>query len=161
MMTEPRVVVGKSDHRGASPPEAVWRLLGGLGLLFVIVGGADLALTWLPLGFGNPEWEFGTVTAMMDGLPVPTLGLVAVAGAARLAGARWLARVVSVVLAVLALWIVGAAILYVTTVPLALRAVTDPVIRAGLDKAVTKTAVQCVAYPIGLVWLAVAAWRRS
>lgn len=159
-MTEPRVVMGKSD-RGTAAPPSVWRLLAGVGALFVIVGGADLALTWLPLGFGNPEWEFGTVTAMMDGLPVPTLGLVAVAGAARLAGARGIARGVSVVLVVLALWIVGAAILYLTTVPIALRAVTDPVIRAGLDKAVTKTAVQCVAYPIGLAWLAVAAWRRA
>jgi hypothetical protein len=161
-MTEPRVVVGRSDrHKWAPAPESAWRLAGGLGVLFAIVGGVDLTLTWIPLGFGNAEWEFGTVTSMMDGLPVPTLGLVALAGAGRLRGSRLLARSVAVALALLALWIVGAALLYATTVPLALRAVTDPVIRTGLEKAVIKTAVQCTAYPIGLVWLAVAAWRRG
>jgi hypothetical protein len=131
-----------------------------VGALFVIVGGIDLGLTWWPLGFGNPEWEFGTVTSMLDGLPVPTLGLVALALAAQPRGSRIPARAVSVVMLILALWVVAAAILYATTLPIALRAVTDPVIRSGLNKAVTKTAVQCVAYPIGLVWLAVAAWRR-
>jgi hypothetical protein len=52
-----------------------WYLLGWIGLAFALVGGFDLALIWIPLGFGNPEWEFGTVSATLDGLPVTTLGL--------------------------------------------------------------------------------------
>jgi hypothetical protein len=160
-MTEPRVVMGKPSRKGWAPSaRSTWRLLAGLGALFVVVGGADLALTWLPLGFGNPEWEFGTVTSMMDGLPVPTLGLVALVAAGQLGGSRVTSRIGSVLLAVFALWVVAAAILYATTVPLALRAVTEPVIRSGLNKAVIKTALQSVVYPIGLIWLAVAAWRR-
>jgi hypothetical protein len=137
-----------------------WRLVGVLGALFVVVGGADLLLTWWPLGFGNPEWEFGTVTSTMDGLPVPTLGLVAVAAAARAVGRLPVARVAAVMLAVMALIVVGAAVMYATTVPIAMRSVTDPVILTGLKKAVGKTVAQCVAYPIGFVWLAVVAWRR-
>jgi hypothetical protein len=128
--------------------------------MFVVVGGVDLALTWLPVGFGNPEWEFGTVTSMMDGLPVPTLGLVALIGAGQLGGSRVTSRMGSLLLALLGLWVVAAAILYATTVPIALRAVTDPVIKTGLMKAIWKTAVQCVAYPVGLIWLAAVAWRR-
>lgn len=160
-MTSPQVVV-RSRSRGRQGPPAPgvgWQLLGGVGVVFVVVGGADLLLAVLPTGFGNPEWEFGTVTSVLDGMPVPTLGLVAVLAAARARGSR-LARVVAVLLGLLALAVVAAAVLYATTVPIALRSVTEPVVRTGLLKAVAKTAVQCVVYPVGLTWLAVAGWRR-
>lgn len=163
-MTEPQIVLGSEGRgrRGAVPaPEAAWRLVGGVAALFVVVGGADLALTLMPLGFGNPEWEFGTVTSLLDGLPVPTLGLVGVVAAALARGSRGIARMGAALLGALAVSIVAAAVLYATTVPIALRAVTDPVIRTGLSKAVAKTAVQCVAYPIGLGWLAVVGWRKT
>jgi hypothetical protein len=163
-MTAPKVVLAKPDRgsrRWTPSPESAWRLVGGVGALFLAVGGLDLVLTWVPLGFGNPEWEFGTVTSMMDGLPVPTLGLVGIVGAARARGSRAAAQAGAVMLGSLALWVVLAGVLYATTLPIALRSVTDPVIRSGLHKAVIKTAVQCVAYPIGLSWLAIAAWRRA
>jgi hypothetical protein len=162
-MTEPKVVLGGSEgsRRQWNPSlDVAWRLVGLLGALLVVVGLADLAITWWPLGFGNPEWEFGTVTATMNGLPVPTLGLVAVAAAARAVGWLKAARVVAVVLVGLTVVVVGGAVLYATTVPIAMKSVTNPVIQTGLTKAVIKTVVQCVAYPIGLTWLAVVAWRR-
>jgi hypothetical protein len=140
---------------------ASWRLLGWTGWLFVVVGGVDSLLTWLPLSLGQPEWEFGTVTASLNGLPLPVLGLVLVLGASLVAGRVVMARVVAVLMVILALCVLAAGLLYALNVPLALRAVTDPVARQGVLKAMTKTIVQVVAYPTGLITLAVIAWSMT
>jgi hypothetical protein len=142
-------------------PDFGWYLLGWVGLVFALVGGTDLLLTWYPLNVGNPEWEFGTVSATLDGLPVPALGFALLLGAGVAGGKRWLVRTMAVVLVLLAAVIVLAAVLYATNVPIALQSVTDPLIRTGLKKAIAKTTTQAVLYPIAFVWIAVKAWRHS
>lgn len=140
-------------------PELANLVVIEVGVLFVIVGGADLALSWYPFAFQNPEWEFGTVTAMLDGLPALVLGLGLVLTGALYSGIRWLARAASVAFAVLAACVVAAGLLYATTVPLALRVADDPTIRLGLFKAMIKTSIQAIAYPSICFWIAVKSWR--
>ncbi len=135
--------------------------MGWVGIVFALVGGFDLLLTWYPLDFGNRDWEFGTVTAMLDGLPVTTLGLALLLGAAVARGRRWLVRTMAVVFVALAVVIVLAAMLYATDVPIALQSMTDPLIALGLKKAIAKTTVQALLYPVAFVWIAVKAWRHS
>ena len=50
-------------QRTESRRHHVWPVLDWLGLAFLLMGLVDLALAWFPLGLGNPEWEFGTISA--------------------------------------------------------------------------------------------------
>jgi len=150
----------------ATPPQLevgarVWRSLGWAGWMFVVVGGADSLLAWVPSSFGQPEWEFGTIAASLNGLPLPVLGLVLVLCAELMAGRRRTARVVAALMVALAVVILAAGILYATNAPLALRTVTQPVAHAGLVKAMLKTTVQVVAYPAGLAALAAITWKLT
>ena len=64
-------------------------LLLPVGLAFLVAGGADLVLTWFPAAFGTAEWEFGTITQTLNGLPVPTLGLALVGVWGAVTSRRW------------------------------------------------------------------------
>src|SRR2546426_806988 len=116
-MTGPKVLVpapAQSSARAPLPPapDFGWLLLGSLGLVFTVVGGTDVLLTWVPVRFGNPEWEFGTVTSSLDGLPLVTMGLVLMLAAGTARGMRWVVRTVALVMVVLAVAIALAAVLY-------------------------------------------------
>jgi hypothetical protein len=161
-MTGPKILVQDAGRPRLAPaPDFGWYLLGWIGVVFTFVGGLDLLLTWYPPRFGNAEWEFGTVSASLDGLPVLTLGLALTLGAAAARGQRWLLRSLTIVLLILATLIGVWAVLYATNIPIALQAVTDPSIRTGLKKAIAKAAGQSVLYPVAFVWLAIVSWRRS
>lgn len=163
-MTAPKVLVqqeGPAKPRLTPAPDFAWVLFGWLGVVFTAVGGLDLLLTWYPLHFRNPEWEFGTVSASLDGLPVMTMGLVMLVGTGVARGQRWLVRTTAVAMALMALAILAAAFLYATNIPIALDAVTQPAIRTGLKKAIAKAAGQSVLYPIAYALIAVKAWRHA
>ena len=136
-------------------------IAGALGLAFAVIGFGDLALAWFPAAFGSAEWEFGTATATLNGLPVPTMGLALLLGAALAADRPRLARSLAVVLLVLAVAVLAMGFLWATTLPMAFRPVTNEVVQLGLQKAVAKSALQLLAYPSLFIVLGVAGWRRS
>ena len=142
-------------------PAGLPLIAGALGLAFAVIGLGDLALAWFPAAFGSPEWEFGTATTTLNGMPVPAMGLVLLLGAALAAGRPRLTRGVSVLLLVLAVAILVVGFLWATTLPMAFRPVTNEVVRLGLQKAVAKTALQLLVYPPLFIVLGVAGWRRS
>jgi len=159
----PKVLTGRNEEPRPtasdepSPSRAVW---AWTGLAFLIVGGADVALTWFPMQFGNPEWEFGSVTAAMNGLPVPMLGLAAMIWASAEGRRKWMATLSVVVGAVLLLCILAGLVLWATGIPLALQSVPAN-LSVGLEKALVKTSIQEVVYPVLLVFLTVRAWRAA
>jgi hypothetical protein len=163
-VTAPRILVredAKTRHKGAEPaPELGWYLLGGLGLVFALVGGIDILLAWYPSDFGSAEWKFGTVTATLNSFPLLSLGLIllTVSGLAR--GRTWMVRTMLVVLALMVVVVIGCAAIYLPQVGNALGAVADPTVKMGLKRAITKTSIQLVVYPILLGWIAVTALRR-
>jgi hypothetical protein len=142
-------------------PAGLSLIAGALGLTFAFVGLGDLALAWFPVAFGSPEWEFGTATTTLNGLPVPAMGLALLLGAALAADRPRHARTVATLLLILAVAILAIGVLWATTLPMAFRPVTNEVVRLGLQKAVAKTAIQLLAYPPLFVVLGVAGWRRS
>ncbi len=164
-MPAPKILTGNDDEarrakaRVAEPTtnQSVW---AWTGLAFLIVGGVDLVLTWFPMQFGNREWEFGGVTAALNGLPVPMLGLAAMIWAAGEGRRRWMAIVSLVAAIALFLGILGGVVLWATGIPLALQAVPAQV-AVGLKKALVKTSVQGVVYPLLLIFLIVRAWRAA
>ena len=136
-------------------------LLSLAGTALALAGFFDLILAWFPLGIGNPEWEFGTVTGTLNGLPLPTVGLVLVLISARERGRIVLARIIGGLFAIMAVAIILAGILYALDVPLALRAVQNQLARSGLIKAIIKALGLVVVYSVVFSWIAVGTWRRS
>jgi len=165
VVSGPKVLVGEDRRkvgRALTPsPEMAWRVAGVVGLLFALVGWLDVALTWYPFHLGSAEWEFGTVTASLNGLPVPVLGMGLLLASGMALGRPWLVRLVALWFVVTAVALAVMAVLYVTNVPIALKTVEEPALRTGLKKAIVKALGQSVIYPIVLLSVAVKSWRHA
>lgn len=163
-MTAPKLVTPPSTPRLRKIEHSLaadqgWELLGWIGIAFALIGAVDLTLAVFPTRFGAAEWEFGTISAVLNGLPLPTLGLMFVLAAGIAQHSRWRVALVCVASILLVLALIGAAFLYVTIVPLALRDVTNPVVRLGLMKSVAKSGALLLIYPTVLTFLAYRGFR--
>jgi hypothetical protein len=135
-------------------PERGWWVVAVAGLVLGAIGWLDVLLLWIPPHFGRGEWEFGTVSATFDALPLATVGLaLALAGAValgwslRIQVAGWFAAVVSVLL-------LAALVLFLLDVPLAWKGV-GAVNRPPLMRAMGKTFVLAIGY---IAMYAVTGW---
>ena len=109
----------------------------------------DLALGWYPMRFGSPEWEFGTISASIAGLAIPTLSLYLFFGSAIAREQAAVIRGVAIVLIVFALVLAALAVIYFTSVPLALRAVSNnPIAHLGMQKAIVKSVMLFAGYEV-------------
>jgi hypothetical protein len=162
-------MVGGESVSSTSPSRATgrygssvaWDLLGLLGFALFVVGGTDFLLAWFPARFGNPEWEFGTITAALNGMPVPLMGLsLLLLSALESESVVW-ARIFSVLLLVWGVVLVGMAVIYGLTIPLAAKGFEVPNIGTGLKRAIGKSLVQLVVYPAAMVWMGVRGLRLA
>lgn len=157
-MASPRVLVrdeSESRKRSWRPPapDFGWQLLGWVGGVLLIAGLLDVGIAMYPPMFGNPNWEFGTVGSVLNGMAVPMLGLALLLGAAVARGWVLGMRVWAIVAIVLAVFILAAAVLWALNLPIAFKSVLEPVARQGLKKSVTKTVAQAVLYPVAFLWI--------
>lgn len=165
-MASPRVLV-REDTEGRKrswrppAPDFGWKLLGWVGGVLLIVGLLDLGLAFYPPMIGNPNWEFGTVSAQLNSLPVPMLGLALLLGAAVARGWILGTRVWAIVAIVMAVLIVAAAVLWALNLPLAFRSVQEPAARLGLKKSVAKSVAQSILYPVAFLWIGWQGLRHS
>ena len=164
-MAAPRILVKNADIerplrvlRGGDT-EAVWPLLGLIGLAFAAIGAVDIVLAWFPSALGSAEWEFGTIGATLNGLPLPALGLFLVLASGFARASRWQVRSVSIAFAVLVVALLAVALIYVTVIPVALGDVTNGVVRTGLLKSVAKALVLLALYPVLFGWAAFRGFR--
>lgn len=130
-----------------------WGPLAGLAVVFALVSLFDIGLTFVPLGFGSAEWEFGTATAVLNNLPLAVvgIGLLAVAGLGRrseglIKASMTLATVLTVVLLIVA-------VMFGRNLSEALGSVTDPLLKQGLKEAILRSSVQLVGYSAALIWM--------
>jgi hypothetical protein len=138
--------------RSGIEPALPWGIALGVGFAIAIVGWTDLTLLWYPLQFGNPEWEFGTISAHLDGMPLGTLGLATFAAGAVGLGWRRTTRVVAVVCLLVMLLILGIGVIYLLVVPVALQG-APPAVKPGLVKAMVKAGVFAATYAVLYGWL--------
>lgn len=131
-----------------------WGLLLVLGWVFTVIGLLNIVLVWIPLQIGNAEYEFASAANALDSLPVPVMGLVFALAASRARGQLQMARFIRVIMVLLAVLILAAGLLYWLNVPLALKAVQEPMIRLGIKKSILKVTVQSLIYPASLLGLA-------
>jgi hypothetical protein len=141
------------DSRGA------WALLMMLGAALAVVGWTDVALLWYPARWASVDWEFGTISGVVDGLPLGTigLGLVTAAAIAR-SRRRWLLTL-GIVELIVALLLLLMLVIYVLDVPVVLRAV-DPQLKDTVKKAIVKTGWMAVVYVILYLTIGISAVRR-
>jgi len=141
--------------------QTAWRLLAVLGLLMLVHGLLDAWQMATPLRLGQPEWEFGTVSALFDRFALIAIGLAFLMTAAAAGGKVWPVRMLALAGAVIAVVLWVSAVLYLTTLPMVLNAVTDPDALLPIKKAMLKTAIQAAVYPVALIWVGAAAWKRT
>jgi hypothetical protein len=138
-------------------------MLGRFGVLLAVIGGIDIVLHWYPPAFKSPEWEFGTVATTLGGLPLPTMGLVAVlaSGLARAVRANLVAM--AVIFTMLTVFVVGAMLVFMLDVPLALNAVSaanvPPQAATELKRTIARTLVMGLGFGAVYLYGAVASVR--
>jgi hypothetical protein len=138
-----------------------WRILGWVGLAYLIMSLIDLGLGWYPVGFGSPEWEFGTISATMAGLAIPTLALYLILASALAADRTNVARITGFAMMLLAVSIAVLSAIYLTSVPIALKAVeSNPTVHLGLEKAIIKSLMLFAGYETLYILGAMRALRR-
>ena len=144
-------VLAPHEARGGQPaprprPELVGRALWIGFVLLAVVALIDLVLLWVPVRFGNPDWEFGTFTQTVDSLPLlsmMTLGLVVV-GLSR--GSQTRLRLLAAWCAAVVLAIVAIVVLYLLNVPLIWQRAASPELATVLRKAIVKMVVLATLY---------------
>lgn len=163
-MTPPRILVKTTEtsRMHLEPaPEVGWYLLGGIGFVFAVVAAADLVLAWYPLALGNAEWEFGTVTTVLNGLPLFAMGLGLGFAAAVARGRAGLIKFWSVIMVLLSFLILALLALYARNIPAALASVTDEALKVGIKKAILRTVVQGLSYPVAFLWTGWLGWKHA
>ena len=160
-MSELLVPEGKAKPERApinTEPALLWIVVAWTGLAIAVVGWFDLALLWYPLRFGDPEWEFGTISAHLDGMPLGTVGLAMLVAGAIGRGWRRGARILAVLCLLVVVGLLAISVIYLLDVPLALPA-TAPQVRPVIMKAMLKAGVFSATYTVLYAWLAWFLWR--
>jgi hypothetical protein len=162
---DPRILINTPEAPRASRVtapslEAAWLWIGRFALLLTLVALGDWLLAWIPTRFGSTEWEFGTIVATFSGMPLLTMGLAGVYGAAIARGIRWQIIATSWVLLVLAMLLFGALLVFALDIPVALRAVEGPA-RLGILKAIAKTGMIGILFGGAFVFAAIGGLRHA
>jgi hypothetical protein len=161
---ESKVLVSQPEARGRdlTPDVAqAWRWVGWFSLVLTLAGVGDWVLAWVPMRLGSPEWEFGTVASTFSGLPLATMGFAGLLGSAVARGIRWQVRVVGVLLLMWAALILGAFVLFLLDIPVALGAVQPGPARLGIVKAIAKTVMLVTLFSVAYLVGGIGALRRS
>ena len=158
------LVVGVRGQRPDDAPRArssayAWRPLGWFGLLFLLIGIADMALVWYPLRPGNPSWEFGAVDLSFSTLPILTIGLAAARSSALARGRRGQAAAYAVFALLLAVVCMGGYLLFLSDVPMALRN-SPPEVLIGVKKALFRNTIFGVAFTTTFLAVGIAVLRH-
>lgn len=138
------VLLGASRDRSQRAPriepQRGWRVLGLFGLLLAVIGLVDVLLYLYPPAFDSAEWEFGTMTAILSGLPLPSIGFGALAAWVLVQGGRKTRVAVSLALFAMGILVAAAYLLFLLNVPLALSASEGPQ-GAVITRAIIRTTV--------------------
>jgi hypothetical protein len=126
------------------------------------MGSADLFLAWYPASFGTVEWEFGAISASLNGMALPSLGLFLLLASAIGDSRRLLTRVIAIAMALLVVVVLALAVIYATDAPVALGAISgNPAVLSTLKKSVAKSSALFLVYLALYSFGAVYGWRAS
>lgn len=144
----------------AADPDDYSRLFLVAGAAFMVIGWTDISLLWYPLQLRSIDWEFATVTASINAMPLPTLGLVLLAAAGIARRSKGLMRIAAVFAVLAAVLVVAMAGLYVLAL-LAGRPAMDPGMKVLFARAAMKTSVLTAVYVLLHGWLGWTLFRSA
>lgn len=149
------VLLPPSDIRAVAP----LLIVGSLALC--VAGWVDAGLFWIPLHFGNTDWEIGTIGQTVDALPLGTIALLLLATGVRAAGGRriW-PRMLSVLFVVISLFLVGCLAIFLLDLPQILTAANSPGGR-GIKRGAAKVILFGVTYVIMYAAAGILNWRAT
>ncbi len=159
-MTHAPLITDRSARRTLSPRSGA-DVLGTLGTALAALGVAEIVLVFIPSAWGNREWEFGSVVAVMDGLPIVVLGIsLLLYSLVTREKDRWVRLVGGLGMVVGVVLLVGGIAILARTVGPAFASVTDPLVRLGVQKAVGKLVLQLAISPAALMLVCWFAWKQ-
>jgi hypothetical protein len=142
------------------PAAHAWSVAAWVGFGLALIGWSDVFIGMYPFRPGNPDWEFGAVSAALDSMPLGAIGLAAATVGMLLSGRRRTLRVMSVFQALVVVFLLGAIALYSLSIPLVIKAV-PAAMQGQLKLSIAKAFLLAVTY-IGLyVVMARASWRGA
>ncbi len=156
---KPVVRDGQGSGGGVPDEQTAWAMGFLCGLTVAAVGALDSALLFYPPQWASLDWEFGTISGLIEGMPLMTLGLGAMAVSATANGWRKWRRVLSIVALLITLLLVTMMVIYALDLPAAFRAL-QPAMIGPVKKAVLKTVLMGLMYVVFYATLGVWTWRR-
>lgn len=159
-MKDPVVMAVADDSASAYGFESrsAWKMLFVLGLGVAMIGSVDVALLLYPARLSSLDWEFGTISGIVDGLPLITIGLGVMTASAVARGWVRGRRLMIGVTLILAVLIALMVVVFVLDIPAVLRAV-DPAMKQSIKKAMFKTTVIGFFYVVLYATLGMWTWR--
>ncbi len=163
-MPEPKPLLRPARNERASVQSwgsaTKYRVATWVGAVLVLSAVCDYALALYPLGLGSAVWEMATLGAIVQGLPLFSIGVAAMWVSAGGLGRRWLLVAVGWGLLVVAVGLFAALALFLTDVPLALEA-TRGVARVGIYKLIARTLFLGLLFGAGYIIAGVLALRKA
>lgn len=144
----------------AGDPARGWRALAVLGAALAVVGWTDILLGLFPFQPGNPDWEFGVVSASLDAMPLGTLGLGLAVAALTARGARRTLGALSFFAWAVVVGLAAGAVLYALAAPAVWRA-APPAVHPQVLLAMGKAGVLATVYLCFHLWLGVHCRRAA
>jgi hypothetical protein len=157
-VAQPDSAKTRSRSAVVAPVHRAWRALGWFGGVLALVGGMDVLLVFYPARFGDPSWEFGVADSAVASLPLLVMGLAAPMASALAQQKKWQTRIVAGLCLFIGLGIFAGYVVYLTNVPMALRA-APPEVSVGIQKSIVRTTLMSVAFGASLIIGAIMAFR--
>jgi len=140
----------------------LWPLLFVAGAVFTIVGWGEVLLIWFPLHFGDPDWEFTTITRTFDLLPLGTVGLTLL-GAAIIARGGHPApiKILAWVFVALMVCVVLSSTDYLYRLPDQWQRLADPDRPEGSRRVIVKTLFYMLSFSVAYAAAARVLWHTA
>lgn len=157
-----RILIEEEERQAArlSPSwPTAWKAIGWFSFLLVVVGLDEFLINYYPLAFKSTEWEFATIANSLGTLPMLSMGLAGVLGSFLARGVRWGTVLMVVVFAVFGLTILGLYGLFMTDVPLALKASAGTAAALPIRRGIVRATVLGLVFGVGYLAAAVVSLR--
>lgn len=152
-----RILIQDQERHTTVQPswDKAWWVIGWFGFGLAVVGLADAAVNWYPLAFSSPEWEFGTISMTFGTLPMISMGLAGLLGSVLARGSRWGVIATSGFLLLLALVVLALFVVFLSDVPLALRATAREGTKFVIRRGIIRTGILGLGFSAGFLIAAV------
>ena len=121
--------------------EVGWQVLGWVGLAMLVAALGTIASVWVPVRFGNLDWEFGTVADSFVAMPLLIIGIGACLASAVARQRRKATLAIGVGLLLLLLWLLASGVVFSTTAVVAWQRAEEAsgLVAVGVKRVIART----------------------